>query len=87
MSDEPDSTTRTAGDAGPPALAYAASEDAEGMWDTDLGPDHGDWRATSAAELWRQVLPWRCERTIAQLDGQLDEVVELTNGAEPAWDW
>jgi hypothetical protein len=87
MSDEPEAPTRTTGDAGPAALAYVASRDTAAMWDTDLEPDRGGWRPGDGEGLWRQVLPWRCERTIAELDGQLVEVVELTNGAEPAWDW
>ena len=85
--EKPTSSTSDAADSGPPALRYASSEHAEALWDSDLDASQVGWRPDSAEDLWRQALPWRCERMTVELDGEIAEVVELTNSAEPSWDW
>jgi hypothetical protein len=75
------------GDGREPALAYVPSDDPGSLWGGELGPDRVGWRPTVGEQLWRQILPWRCERTTARLGGDVVAVVELTNGVEPAWDW
>jgi hypothetical protein len=72
---------------GLPTLSYVPSEHAEALWDQDLSPERHGWQPGSGDELWRRVLPWRCERSVAELDGKVVEVVQLTNGADPSWDW
>jgi hypothetical protein len=86
MDNEPDPMTRATGGGGHPELTYVPSQHTEAMWDRDLEPTRRGWRPGSGDELWRQVLPWKSERTIAELEGEVVEVVELTNGAEPSWD-
>lgn len=72
---------------GPAWLRYVPSRHAEALWDHDLADGRLSWQPGSVEELWRQVLPWRCERLTAELDGEVVAVVELTNGDEPSWDW
>jgi hypothetical protein len=84
--DEPGPSTDGTDGSWLPAPLYVASQEPEALWDRDLDQDQRGWRPDSGAALWRQVLPWRCESSVGELDGEVAEVIELTN-AEPSWDW
>lgn len=86
MSDDPDLSTSNDGD-DLPVLDYVPSPHPEALWDRDLTPDRTGWRPHSGEELWRRVLPWKCEQMTARVGGELVRVLELTNGGEPSWDW
>lgn len=67
--------------------AYQPSQEPEALWGTDLSDEQRGWMPTTGTEVWTQVLPWKSETTTASVDGKPHQVIELTNGADPSWDW
>ncbi|WP_141014458.1 hypothetical protein [Nocardioides sambongensis] len=67
--------------------AYESSEELDALWDTDLTDEQLAWSPAGGTDLWEQALPWKCERWPKALDGHPVDVIALTNGAGPDWDW
>ena len=80
-------TSSTPGSEDQPALEYLPSADPAAMWDRDLTEQQQRWEPVTADDLWNCVLPWRCERTVERIDGRAVDVIMLTEGAGPPWDW
>lgn len=79
--------TNTPGSEDQPGSEYLPSPDPAAMWDTDLTEQQQRWVPATADDLWKYVLPWRCERTVQRLDDREVDVIRLTEGAGPSWDW
>jgi len=66
---------------------YEPSRELEALWGEDLVEDERAWLPAVRDDLWHQVLPWKSESTVALLEGGQVQVIRLTNGADPVWDW
>lgn len=66
---------------------YRPSDEPEALWSEDLTDAQRAWLPPAGTDLWQQVLPWKNELITATLDGEYVQVAQLTNGADPTWDW